>query len=178
MIGSKHLFIPENRNSVPSPQLFDQHYDALEVLNDFQSEILELFKSFQNSTSLKQTQTTICQIYNALSIYAQIEHDIFYPTLRKALKEKGLEPELQLTFDPLIELVSQIDFKNQDLKLHEQNIADLETYFSYYVETQRNETFVKASKLDIDLDALGKRIDRRKMELTLIKNMEQNCPYP
>lgn len=178
MFGSKHFFIPETQNSIPSPQLFDQHYDALEILSDFQNEIIELFRSFQNSTSLKTTQTLICNIYNALTIYAQIEQEIFYPAIRKALKQQGEEPELHLTFDPLLELISQIDFKNPDLALHEQNIADLESYFSFYAETQRNEVFAKAAKLEIDMDTLGKRIDRRKMELTLLKSMELNCPYP
>lgn len=178
MFGSKHLFIPETLNSIPSPQLFDHHYDALEILSDFQSEIIELFKSFKNSTSLKTTQTLICNIYNSLAIYAQIEHEIFYPALRKAMKQQGLEPELELTFDPLLELISQIDFKNPDMALHEQNIADLESYFSFYAETQRNEIFTKAAKMQIDMEALGKRVDRRKMELTLLKSMESNCPYP
>lgn len=178
MFGSKHLFIPETLNSIPSPQLFDQHYDALEILSDFQSEILDLFKSFKDSTSLKTTQSLICHIYNALAIYAQIEHEIFYPALRKALKQQGLEPELELTFDPLLELISQIDFKNPDMALHEQNIADLESYFSFYAHTQKNEVFTKAAKMPIDMEALGKRIDRRRMELALLKSMESNCPYP
>lgn len=178
MFGAKHFFIPETLNSISSPQLYDHHYDALEILSDFQSEIMDLFSSFKNSTSLKTTQTLICNIYNALAIYAQIEHEIFYPALRKALKQQGLEPDLKLTFDPLLELISQIDFKNPDMALHEQNVADLESYFSFYAQTQKNEVFAKAAKMQIDMEALGKRIDRRRMELALLKSMEWNCPYP
>ncbi len=178
MFGSKHLFVPETQNSIPSLQLIHEDYDALEILSESQQEILDLFKSFENSTSLRVRRSLIPQIYNALTVYARLEHEIFYPTLRKALQQKGLMPELQLSFDPLLELISQIDFKNQNIALHEQNIVDLEKYYNFYVEAQKNEIFVKASKLDIDMTSLGKRIDRRKMELKLLKRMELNCPYP
>lgn len=178
MFGSKHLFVPETQNSIPSLQLINENYDALEILSDFQQEILDLFKSFGHSTSLKDRKTLLPKIYNALTVYAKLEHEIFYPTLRKALQQKGFLPELQLSFDPLLELISQIDFRNPDLALHEKNIADLEKYFTFYVDAQKNEIFVKASKLEIDMAALGKRIERRKMELALLKKLEVTCPYP
>lgn len=178
MFGSKHLFVPETQNSIPSLPLINQDYDALEILSDSQQEILDLFKSFQSSTSLKVRRSLIPQIYNALTVYARLEHEIFYPTLRKALQQKGLLPELQLSFDPLLELISHIDFQNPDLALHEKNIADLEKYFTLYAEAQKNEIFVKAEKLEIDSAMLGKRLERRKMELALLKRLEVNCPYP
>jgi len=178
MFGSKHLFVPETKNSVPSLQLYNDDCDALEILRESQQEILDLFKTIQNSTSLKTRKTLIPKIYNALTVYARIEQEIFYPALRRALQQKGFLPELQLSFDPLLELIAQIDFKNPDLVLHEQNIIDLEKYFTFYAEAQKNEIFVKVNKLGIDLTALGKRIERRKMELALLKSLEVNCPYP
>lgn len=177
MFGSKHSFVPETQNSIPS-QLYHEHYDALDILSDSQQEILDLFKSFQKSTSLKNRKNLIPRIYNALTVYARIEHEIFYPTLRRALQKKGYTPELQLSFDPLFELITHIDFKNPDLALHEQNIADLEKYFGLYIEAQKNEIFVKLGYLEVDLESLGKRIVRRKMELALLKSLEVNCPYP
>ncbi|MBA3696341.1 MAG: hypothetical protein H0W85_06200 [Methylotenera sp.] len=177
MFGSKHLFVPETQNSIPS-QLFNEHYDALEILSDSQQEILDLFRFFKNSTSVRDRKILIPKIYNALTVYARIEHEIFYPTLRRALQQKDSLPELQLSFDPLFDLITHIDFKNPDLALHEQNIADLEKYFSLYIEAQKNEVFVKLDDLELDFASLGKRIIRRKMELSLLKSLEVNCPYP
>lgn len=178
MFGSKHLFVPETQNSIPNLQLINDDYDALEILSESQQEILDLFKSFENSTSLRVRSSLIPQIYNALTVYAKLEHEIFYPTLRKALQQKGLMPELQLSFDPLLELLSHIDFKNPDFALHEKNIADLEKYFTLYAEAQKNEVFVKTEKLEVDLAVLGKRLIRRKMELALLKRLEVTSPYP
>jgi len=178
MFGSKHLFVPETNNSIPSLHLSNEHYDAIEILSESQQEILDLFKAFQNNASLKLRKSLIPKIYNALTVYARIEHEIFYPALRRALQQKGFLPELQLRFDPLLELITQIDFKNPDWVLHEQNIDDLGKYFTFYAEAQRSEVFVRANKLEIDLAALGKRIERRKMELALLKRLEANCPYP
>ena len=178
MFGTKHLFVPKTQNLIPSMQLFNEHSNALEILSNSQQEILDLFKNFKTSTFLKIKKNLIPKIYNALTVYARIEHEIFYPTLRRALRQKGLLPELQLSFDPLLELISQIDFKNPHLALHEQNIVDMEKYFTFYVEAQKNEIFIKANKLEIDLATLGKRIERRKMELVLLQTLEVNCPYP
>lgn len=73
--------------------------------------------------------------------------------------------ELQMTFDPLIELISQMDFQNPNIAMHDHNIIDLEKYFNYYVKVQREEMFVKAERLGLNMANLGQKIHYRKIEL-------------
>lgn len=144
---------------------FDQQQNAVQLLTAYQNEILDLFKHYRYCDSDKQKHNFKSRIYLNLAIYAQIEDEIFYPAIKKALLKKGLLPELQITFDPLIELISQIDFHNPNNEMHDHNIIDLEKYFNYYVKVQREEMFVKAEKLELNMEVLGQKIHLRKIEL-------------
>lgn len=144
---------------------FSQHYNAIQLLIGYQDEILDLFKHYRHSDSSKSKHHLKSRIYLNLAIYAQIEDEVFYPAIKMALAEKGLLPELQLTFDPLVELISQIDFQNPNTVMHDHNIVDLEKYFNYYVQVQRDEMFVKAEKLGLNMETLGQKIHLRKIQL-------------
>ena len=144
---------------------FYQQQNAIQLLTAYQNEILDLFKHYRHCTIDKQKQNFKARIYLNLAIYAQIEDEIFYPAIKKALLKKGLLPELQITFDPLVELISQIDFQNPNNEMHDHNITDLEKYFHFYVKVQREEMFVKAEKLELNMAILGQKIHLRKIEL-------------
>lgn len=146
-------------------EFFSQPQYAIQLLIGYQDEILELFKQYRHSDSSKIKHHLKSRIYLNLAIYAQIEDEVFYPAIKTALAEKGLLPELQLTFDPLVELISQIDFQNPNTAMHDHNIVDLEKYFHYYVKVQRDEMFVKAEKLGLNMESLGQKIYLRKIEL-------------
>lgn len=142
-----------------------QQHNAIQLLIGYQDEILDLFKQYQLSNSSKIKHDLKSRIYLNLAIYAQIEDEVFYPAIKTALIEKGLLPELQLTFDPLVELILQIDFQNPDTTMHDHNIVDLEKYFNYYVQVQREEMFVKAEKLGLNMEILGQKIYLHKIQL-------------
>lgn len=146
-------------------RFFNQQQNAIQLLNAYQDEILDLFQRYRYCETDQQKHHFKSRIYLNLAIYAQIEEEIFYPAIKQFLQQKGSMPELQMTFDPLIELISQMDFQNPDIAMHDHNIIDLEKYFNYYVQVQREEMFVKAEKLGLNLDILGQKIHQRKIEL-------------
>jgi hypothetical protein len=139
---------------------------GLTLMTDLQDEIIDSFQNFKHAYGSPNARQEIRHhIYDSLTAYAKIEDEIFYPAIRQALIDKQLLPELQLTFDPLIELVKQLDLEHPNAELHEKNILDLEKYFLHYVKTQRVEMFVKAEKLGLDTLAMGELIQKRKTEL-------------
>jgi hypothetical protein len=144
----------------------DSKLTALEAMTAFQDKIVDAFLAFRHEYHSPQSRQLIrIQVYAYLAIYAKIEHEIFYPAIRQALTDKHLLPELQLTFDPLIETVKQLDFDHPDPALHEKNIYDLEKYFLHYIKAQRIEMFVKAEKLGLNTLALGEVIQKRQDEM-------------
>lgn len=171
MDGMEHQAMNANEASISSIHIganfgfFYQQQNAIELLIAHQDEILDLFKHYRHSDSIKIKQNLRARLYLNLAIYAQIEDEVFYPAIKLALRKRGLSPDLQMTFDPLVELISQIDFQNSDMAMHDHNIVDLEKYFHYYVKVQREEMFVKAEKLNLNLAILGQKIHLRKLEL-------------
>lgn len=140
---------------------------AIDAITEMQTELMDAFLRFNNHVNSPESTQIRAQIYLQLAVYAEIENEIFYPAIKHALAEKHLLPELQMTFDPLIELVKQLDFHHPDHRLHEQNIVDLEKYLTHYINAQRNEMFVKAEKLEINTYELGALIRMRRAELMM-----------
>jgi iron-sulfur cluster repair protein YtfE (RIC family) len=107
------------------------------------------------------------KICNELTVHAQIEEEIFYPALRKAVPAAGdLLDEAQQEHQQARNLVSQIREMGTADATMDQLVAELARAIEHHVKEERDELFPKAkSAKGMDLAALGQQLKERQQEL-------------
>ena len=113
-------------------------------------------------TKKKQLVTQIC---TELSVHAQVEEEIFYPAVKRALKDKELIPEATVEHATLKDLIAQVEGVEPDGEMFDAKIKVLAEYVKHHVKEEQNEMFPKAKETDLDMKALGDQLSERKAEL-------------
>ena len=126
-----------------------------------------LFEEFENATTTAKKRTLVQQICQELMIHAQIEEEIFYPVVKKALKDKDLIPEATVEHETLRHLITQLLDENiaDDKEMYNAKVKVLSEYVKHHVKEEQNELFPKVKKTNLDLHELGAQLQQRKEEL-------------
>ena len=107
----------------------------------------------------------VAEICTELSVHAQVEEEIFYPAVQKALKDRELVPEATVEHASMKELIAQVEGKEPDGDMFDAKITVLSEYVKHHVKEEQNEMFPKAKATSLDMNALGEKIAARKAEL-------------
>ncbi|RYE37752.1 MAG: hemerythrin domain-containing protein, partial [Sphingobacteriales bacterium] len=99
------------------------------------------------------------------SVHAQVEEEIFYPAVKKALKDKELIPEATVEHATLKDLIAQVEGIEPDGEMYDAKIKVLSEYVKHHVKEEQNEIFPKAKASDLDMGELGAQIVARKAEI-------------
>lgn len=124
-----------------------------------------LFEEFESARSGAKKRALAAQICAELTIHAEIEEEIFYPAVKKALKDKELVPEATVEHATMKELIAQIEAVHADDELWEARVKVLGEYVKHHVKEEQNEMFPKARKSKLDMAELGAMMRQRKEEL-------------
>ena len=143
--------------------------DAIKLLKSDHDEVSELFAQYEKQK--KKNGSTkgdlIDQICTALTVHAQIEEEIFYPTVREALEDEGEEllDEAEVEHSSIKSLVEQLESMSPDDELCDAKVKVLSEYVKHHVQEEEGELFPKVKKTDLDLNELGAELIERKNEL-------------
>ena len=126
-----------------------------------------LFEEYENATTMAKKRTLVQQICQELMIHAQIEEEIFYPVVKKALKDHDLVPEAKVEHETLKHLITQLMDENiaDDKEMYNAKVKVLAEYVQHHVKEEQNELFPKVKKTNLDLHELGAQLQQRKEEL-------------
>jgi hemerythrin superfamily protein len=143
--------------------------DAIKLLKSDHDEVEELFAQYEKQKN-KNGGTKgdlIDKICTALTVHAQIEEEIFYPTVREALEDEGEEllDEAEVEHSSLKSLVEQLETMSPDDDLFDAKVKVLSEYVKHHVKEEEGELFPKVKKSDLDLNELGAELSERKNEL-------------
>ena len=141
--------------------------DAIALLKADHREVEGWFGQFEKarSTSIKQRLAT--KICKALQAHTKIEEEIFYPAFLKATQDKDLHHEAEIEHEGAKNLIAEIEATGASDEYFDARVTVLSEMIKHHVkeEEQRGGMFAKARAADMDLDALGERMHRRKTEL-------------
>ncbi len=126
-----------------------------------------LFEEYENARTTNKKKALVQQICQELTIHAQIEEEIFYPIVKKALKDHDLIPEAKVEHDTLRNLISQLLDENiaDDKEMYDAKVKVLSEYVKHHVKEEQNELFPKVKQTKLDLHDLGAQLQQRKEEL-------------
>ena len=100
-----------------------------------------------------------------MNVHAQIEEEIFYPEVRKVLKDKDLVDEAAIEHASLKDLIFQLEGVEPSVAMYDAKVKVLSEYVKHHVKEEQNEMFPKVKATSLDLVDLGGRLYARKAEL-------------
>ena len=127
--------------------------------------VSDLFAEYEKARSTSVKKKLVSQICMELAVHAQLEEEIVYPAVKKALKDKELVPEATIEHATLKALIGQIEGVEPDGEMYDARVKVLSEYVKHHVKEEQNEMFPKAKSAKLDLVELGARIAARKAEL-------------
>jgi hemerythrin superfamily protein len=140
--------------------------DAIALLEADHRKVAELVEEFERAAGTRRQQIAR-QICDDLRIHSQIEEELFYPAARGVLEEEDQElvDEADVEHASIKGLVSRISEAQETGDHFTAFVTVLGEYVRHHVEEEENELFPKLKRTDLDLEALGGALARRKREL-------------
>lgn len=139
--------------------------DAVALLKADHEAVSQLFAEYQKTRSVSNKKALVSEICLALSVHARIEEEIFYPAVKKALKDTLLVPEATVEHAGVKDLIEQLVDREPDGEMYDAKVKVLSEYVKHHVKEEQNEMFPKVKASSLDLVELGERMAVRKDEL-------------
>jgi hemerythrin superfamily protein len=145
-----------------------QAQDAIAMLMADHKKVKKLFSDF---SKLKgeggdgDKSAIVNQICNELKVHTELEEEIFYPAVRKAIDDSDLMDEALVEHAGAKDLIAQLEDASPDDDLYDAKVAVLGEQINHHVKEEEGEMFPKARKAKVDTDALGATMLKRKIAL-------------
>lgn len=139
--------------------------EAIALLRADHKYVNELFEQYEKARTTSKKKALVAEICTELSVHAQIEEEIFYPAVKRALKDTELVPEATVEHATLKELIAQVEGVEPDGEMFDAKIKVMSEYVKHHVKEEQNEMFPKAKATKLDMVALGAQLTERKAEL-------------
>lgn len=144
--------------------------DACDLLDADHKAVKKMFNEFEELTESRgntrekkrQLAEKICL---ELTVHAQIEEEIFYPAIRKAIKDELMMNEAEVEHMSAKDLIAQIQEMDAADPMFDAKVTVLGEYIDHHVKEERNEMFPKARATKVDLVKLRQQLEARKEEL-------------
>ena len=155
-------------DAVTSPSNEDE-VDAIELLKADHEEVDKLFKEYElladgakDDTARRDLSTQICGM---LAVHAMIEEEIFYPAARAAKVDSALLDEATIEHGSAKHLIAEIGAAQASDSLYDARVKVLGEYIRHHVKEEEGQLFPACRKSEMDLEAVGVRLEKRKAQL-------------
>ena len=139
--------------------------DAIAMLRADHKLVSALFAEYETTRSNSKKRTLVSKICIELSLHAQVEEEIFYPAVKKALNDKEMIPEATVEHATLKALIGQVEGIEPDGEMFDAKIKVMSEYVKHHVKEEQNEIFPQAKSTNLDMVELGSRMAARKKVL-------------
>ena len=144
------------------------HQDAIAMLTADHKKVKKLFSEFdklQEEGSDEEKSSIVEQICNELKIHTELEEEIFYPAVRKAIDDSDLMDEALVEHAGAKDLIAQLEDVSPNNDLYDAKVTVLGEQIDHHVKEEEGSMFPKAKKAKLDTEALGATMLKRKMAL-------------
>lgn len=141
--------------------------DACDLLDADHKTVKKMFTEFGELTRSKgntrvKKRMLVGKICRELTVHAQIEEEIFYPGIRKAIKDELMMREAEVEHMSAKDLIAQIREMEPRDALFDAKVLVLGEYIDHHVKEERNEMFPKARSSKVDLMKMRDVLQARK----------------
>lgn len=142
--------------------------NAISMLEEDHKYVRKAFRDFEkmDHEDTAAVQALVQQVCAALEAHTKVEEEIFYPAARKALKDGGdLLAEAEVEHDSAKDLIRKLKRLEPGSEEYIATFTVLGEYVNHHVKEEEGEMFPKARRGGMNLDALGKKMLARKVQL-------------
>ena len=146
--------------------------DAITILIDDHKRVKAMFTEFKKFEALTDggydnlKQKLINAVYGELKMHAQVEAEIFYPAVRKALaNQSNLLNQAQVEHILAKELIADIEFGCADDPMTYARFIVLGEYIEQHTLEEEIKMLPIVRRANLDLVLLGNKITARRQEL-------------
>jgi len=142
--------------------------DAIALLKQDHRNVEELFAKFEQASGDGSKQKLAEQICLELSVHTRIEEEIFYPACDGKVEEDLLK-ESYVEHDAAKLLIAEIMAGGPDDEYYDSKVKVLQEEIEHHVREEEKRVdglFAQARKAELDMDALGEALAKRKQALT------------
>ena len=143
--------------------------NATQMLRQDHQKVNALFDKFEQGKAGDAKRRLAKQAMNELKVHAQVEEEIFYPAVKKAIEASELVDEAEKEHQEAKSLISQLEKAG----VQDNGEADFDAKFTelmqaiqHHVEEEEGEMFPQVEDSELDLSALGARMMKRKQEIS------------
>jgi hemerythrin superfamily protein len=150
--------MPKTRKTAP---------DAIALLREDHAKVTKAFKEFEKMeiedvVLLKEFVGTVCE---DLKAHTMIEEEIFYPAVREKIEDDDLMDEALAEHQSAKELIAQLEALDPADPEYVASFTELGEDVTHHVAEEEDEMFPEVKELDLDLEALGRRMQERKDQI-------------
>jgi hemerythrin superfamily protein len=145
-----------------------QAQDAIALLMADHKKVKKLFSDFdklKEEGSDEEKAAIVDQICSELKIHTELEEEIFYPAVRKAIDDSDLMDEALVEHAGAKDLIAQLEDASPEDDLYDAKVTVLGEQIDHHVKEEEGDMFPKAKKAKVDTEALGATMLKRKMAL-------------
>jgi hemerythrin superfamily protein len=145
-----------------------QAQDAIAMLTADHKKVKKLFSDFdklKEKGSDEDKSAIVEQICGELKVHTELEEEIFYPAVRKAIEDSDLMDEALVEHAGAKDLIAQLEDATPDDDLYDAKVTVLGEQIDHHVKEEEGDMFPKAKKAKVDTEALGATMLKRKMAL-------------
>src|SRR5438105_5714687 len=141
--------------------------NAINLLKEDHEYVKKAFRAFEkiDHEDLSAVQALVGQVCTALKAHAKVEEELFYPTVRKAIKDEDLMNEAEVEHDSAKSLIRQLERMKPDDPKYVATFTVLGEYVKHHVKEEESEIFPMARRRRVNLKSLGNKLMARKIEL-------------
>lgn len=160
------MLLSQNKDSKRTTlKLNSKSNEAIALLKADHKVVEGLFRDFEITGSDKKKKQIVDEICKELTIHAQIEEEVFYPAVQKALKDHELVPEAIVEHASLKELIAAVKGIEPNGDMYDAKVKVMAQYVKHHVKEEEREMFPEAKESNLDMAELGARIIERKQQL-------------
>jgi hemerythrin superfamily protein len=145
-----------------------QAQDAIAMLMADHKKVKKLFSDFdklKEEGGDDEKSAIVDQICNELKIHTELEEEIFYPAVRKAIDDSDLMDEALVEHAGAKDLIAQLEDASPEDDLYDAKVTVLGEQIDHHVKEEEGSIFPKAKKAKVDTEALGSTMTKRKIAL-------------
>jgi hemerythrin superfamily protein len=140
--------------------------NAIDLLKADHTKVKELFDQFEETDDRKTKTQIVRKALEELSIHATLEEEFFYPAVRIEIDdEDGIMNEADEEHHVAKVLIAELEEMKDSESHYDAKFTVLAESVRHHIKEEEGEMFPKAKDTDIDFDALGEDMLRRKEEL-------------
>lgn len=151
----------------PSQRSTSTPHDALEFLTDDHRQVQRLFRQFHKlgEDDDARKQEIIRSACAALTVHAQVEEELFYPSIQDEIKQPQLVDEARVEHQSVKQLIEQLQHPSMAQRERDATFKVLTEYVAHHVEEEEDTLFKQVRRAHLDLSALAAAMMDRKHEL-------------